>query len=161
MNYKFIIKGRPITKKNSQIRTKTGVIQSKQYREYESIAIPELVAQKSKQGLKKPLACPVIMSCKYHMPNKQGYPDLMGLIQATADILEKAGVLENDRLVSIIENSFIDQISKENPRAEIKISEITDTSWIQYYQDPYCSKKMQNGEYEYLKEKREKLDVFI
>lgn len=161
MNYKFIIQGRPITKKNSQIRTKTGVIQSKQYREYESMAIPQLVAQKGKQGLKTPIACPVIMTCRYKMPNKQGYPDLMGLIQASADILEKAGVLENDRLVSIIETSFIDGMNKFNPCAEITIAEITDTNWIQYRQDPYCIKKMENGEYEYLKEKREKPDVFI
>lgn len=155
MNYKFIIQGRPMTKKNSQIRTKTGVIQSKQYREYECIAIPQLRAQKGKQGLKTPIACPVNMSCYYHMPNKQGYPDVMGLLQATADILEKAGIVENDRLISIISSCYIGRIDKENPCVEISISEITDTNWYQFYQDPFCIKKMKNGEYEYLKEMRD------
>lgn len=154
MNYIFTISGRPITKKNSQIRTKTGVIQSKQYREYESIAVLQLRAQKSKWRLKAPIACPVTMSCYYHMPNKRGYPDVIGLLQATADILEKAGVVEDDRLISIVGNCYIGRIDKENPCVEISISEITDTNWYQYYQDPFCIKKMGNGEYEYLKEMR-------
>lgn len=46
MNYKFIIQGRPMTKKNSMTKTRYGLIQSKQYRDYEKMALCQLMTQK-------------------------------------------------------------------------------------------------------------------
>lgn len=45
----------------------------------------------------------------------------MGLLQATSDILEKAGILENDRLIADYDGSRIVGLDKQNPRAEIEI----------------------------------------
>lgn len=39
MVYKFTIDGRPMTKKNSMTKTRYGLIQSKQYRDYEKMAL--------------------------------------------------------------------------------------------------------------------------
>jgi len=39
MIYRFTIDGRPVTKKNSMQKTRRGLIQSKQYRQYEEAAI--------------------------------------------------------------------------------------------------------------------------
>ena len=54
------------------------------------------------------------------MPDKRR-PDLLNLEQATADILEKARVIENDRNIISFDGSRIVGIDKENPRCEIII----------------------------------------
>ena len=146
MIYSYTIKGRPITKKNSQQRTSHGLIQSKQYRLYEKSAIWQLKAQDMPP---EPITRPVILKVKYYMPNRQGWPDLLGLLQATADILEKAGILADDRLIYHIDDgSAIWGIDKDKPRAEIKISEITDFRHPAYHLDPWIAKKLENNEYE-------------
>jgi Holliday junction resolvase RusA-like endonuclease len=57
------------------------------------------------------------------MPNRRGSPDLLGLLQATADILEEAGVIDNDRNVVSFDGSQIMGVDKQNPRVEIEIEE--------------------------------------
>ena len=54
------------------------------------------------------------------MPDKRR-PDLLNLEQATADILEKARVIENDKNIVSFDGSRIAGIDKENPRTEIII----------------------------------------
>ena len=54
------------------------------------------------------------------MPTK-ARPDLLNLEQATADILEKARVIENDKNIVSFDGSRIAGIDKENPRTEIII----------------------------------------
>ena len=48
-------------------------------------------------------------------------PDLTNLLQATADILEKARVIENDKNIVSFDGSKIAGIDKANPRCEITI----------------------------------------
>jgi Holliday junction resolvase RusA-like endonuclease len=55
------------------------------------------------------------------MPDNRSKPDLNNLGAATADILEKAGIIENDRLIVSWDGSRIMGIDRENPRAEITI----------------------------------------
>ncbi len=118
----IILKGRPITKKNSQIRTKHGpIIQSKRYREYEKDCLWQLKGQNFKEFEDKP----VHMKVLYYMPSRRSWPDMVGLMQATADILEKAGVYDNDRQIKSWDGTRIMGIDKHNPRADIIIREWT------------------------------------
>jgi len=64
----------------------------------------------------------VKLKCLYWMPTKQR-PDLVGLIQATQDILQKAGVLRDDQDVISLDGSRIAGIDRKNPRVEIEIED--------------------------------------
>ena len=74
--------------------------------------------------LPKPVLFPIIgeisLQILYYMPTK-ARPDLLNLEQATADILEKARVIENDKNIVSFDGSRIAGIDKENPRTEIII----------------------------------------
>lgn len=121
MIYRFTIDGRPITKKNSMQKTRCGLIQSKQYREYEEAALWQLLNEKP-EGM-APIGRAVKMEAIYYMPDRRGWPDLFGLLQATADILEKAGVLEDDGFVATVGNSRIEGVS-DWPRVEVTVTEL-------------------------------------
>ena len=130
---KLTLTGRPITKKNSQIpiRTKSGkffIIQSKQYREYEKNCLIQIKEQFPWQistalhpGI--PVTGKVSLKALYYMPDRR-LPDLLNLLQATANIVEKAGVIENDKDIVSFDGSRIMGVDKENPRVEIYIEEM-------------------------------------
>jgi Holliday junction resolvase RusA-like endonuclease len=65
---------------------------------------------------------PVQVTCLYWFLNNRSKPDLIGLLQATSDLLEKAGIIENDRLIFSYDGSRIMGLDPANPRAEIEIS---------------------------------------
>lgn len=115
----IVFKGRPITKKNhGQIvkrGNKLGYIQSEAYRSYEEACLWQLA------GKKLHISGIVVVECKYYLPNKRSWPDLIGLLQATSDILTKAGVIDDDKWICSYGNSCIAGIDKDNPRAEIRI----------------------------------------
>ena len=119
MIYSFTIDGRPMTKKNSMTKTRYGLIQSKQYRNYEKAALCQLMTQKPR-GFRA-IDCAARMNVEYYMPNRKGWPDLFGLVQATADILEKAGIVEDDGYIADVAYSCIAGVDPVWPRAEIKV----------------------------------------
>lgn len=141
MTYRYVIEGRPITKKNSMQRTRYGLIQSKQYRAYEQSALWQIKPHRPE----KPIDCAVTMTAKYYMRDGRGWPDLFGLVQATADILEKAGVIEDDGYIANIDGSCIAGIDKERPRVEVTVSEITDLKYPLYKLHPKLKKKAIEG----------------
>lgn len=116
------IPGRAYTKKNSQKICRnpaTGVYfitQSDRYQRYEEECLWRL---KSYRGPK--FTSNVRVTCVYWMPSYQSWPDLMGLYQATADILQKAGIIKNDRDIVSMDGSRIAGIDSGNPRVEIEI----------------------------------------
>lgn len=124
MVYKFTIDGRPMTKKNSMTKTRYGLIQSKQYRDYEKMALGQLMTQKPRSF--RTIACAARMNVEYYMPNRKGWPDLFGLVQATADILEKAGIIEDDGYIADVAYSCIAGVDPEWPRTEIKVIPMPD-----------------------------------
>lgn len=124
MVYKFTIDGRPMTKKNSMTKTRYGLIQSKQYRDYEKMAMCQLMTQKPR-GFRA-IDCAARMNVEYYMPNRKGWPDLFGLVQATADILESAGIIEDDGYIADVAYSCIAGVDPEWPRAEIKVIPMPD-----------------------------------
>lgn len=140
MVYKFTIDGRPMTKKNSMTKTRYGLIQSKQYRDYEKMALCQLMTQKPR-GFRA-IACAARMTAKYYMPNRKGWPDLFGLVQATADILEKANIFEDDGYIADVAFSCIAGIDPVWPRAEIKIIPMPDDKLNELH--PKLRKKVKN-----------------
>lgn len=113
------LKGRPATKKNSgRIVFKNGkriIIPSEAYENYEDACMWQLA------GKKLHISGVVVVECKYYLPNKRSWPDLIGLLQATSDILTKAGVIDDDKWICSYGESCIAGIDNENPRAEIRI----------------------------------------
>jgi len=118
------IPGRPYTKKNSQqiCRRTNGAYFIKQSDTYERYETEVLWHLKTYRGPK--FDGPVRVTCVYWMPSRQSWPDLMGLYQATADILERAGIIENDRDIICMNGSRIAGVDAENPRVEIEIEEL-------------------------------------
>lgn len=113
------LKGRPATKKNSgRIISRSGkpiIIPSEAYKNYEDACLWQLA------GKKLHISGIIVVECKYYLPNKRSWPDLIGLLQATSDILTKAKVIDDDKWICSYGNSCIAGIDKDNPRAEIRI----------------------------------------
>lgn len=116
--------GRPITKKNHQrimINRKTGkpfIDQSEKYKQYEEECVWRLLSYRAPRYSGR-----LHMRARYWMPNRQSWPDLFGLLQSTADILQKAHIIENDRDIVRVDGSEIVGVDKINPRVEIEIRE--------------------------------------
>lgn len=116
----FVIKGQPITKKNSSQIVKAGgrymVIPSKQYRAYEELALWQLPKNVYYQ-------CTVNIKCVYYMPTKRRV-DLTNLLEATDDILTKGKVIADDNCnIVVSHDGSCVKYSKDNPRVEITIEE--------------------------------------
>jgi len=135
---RIVLEGRPITKKNSQriVLAKNGkrfLIQSKQYLTYENDCLWQIKEQLTILSLQKRIPKPVLfpimggisLQVLYYMPTRRR-PDLLNLLQATADILEKARVIDNDRNIISFDGSRIIGIDRINPRTEIEIEEINE-----------------------------------
>ena len=93
---KFIIKGNPATKKNSNRIVKFGaryaLIPSKTYKEYES----DFIIQCNQLHISKLMINkPVEITCSYYMKTRRKV-DLTNLLSATMDCLVKAKIIEDD-----------------------------------------------------------------
>lgn len=123
----FIIKGRPMTKKNhcQIIRNRnTGrpmIIQSPQYQQYEKEFFKQM--DENLKGLFD-TEVHLHMRVLYYFSDRRGKPDLVNLIQATQDILQKFGLYGNDSQIKSLDGSRIVGIDRDNPRAEIEIKNI-------------------------------------
>ena len=118
----LIIMGEPRTKKNSPViaKGKGGrpfILPSKQYREYEQNTLSQI------PSIDK-IDYPVNVRCKYYMKTRRRV-DLCNLLEATCDILVKAGVLADDcsSIVAAHNGSGVYH-DKESPRVEIEIERI-------------------------------------
>lgn len=93
------------------------VLPSKAYVEYEKLALQQLQFYRKRFYV----AGPVHVRCRYYMPDFRGWPDLVGLLQATSDILTTAGVILDDMWITDYNGSEIVGVDKHNPRVEIQI----------------------------------------
>lgn len=149
--YRFTIPGRPVTKKNSGRYCGPGRFRpSAAYERYAAVAVPHLKMKARRQGLHSPIDRPCNVVVSYYMQNRAAWPDLVGLMQATADILEAAGVLENDRLITSWDGTDITGISREHPRAEIVLFPcwMEDDTIEKWGLDPLTKRRLENGYYE-------------
>ena len=119
----LVIPGPPVTKKNSQVARcvngKPVVIPSKAYRAYEKMALKALLACHRTE-----VSGPVMVTVRYWLKDKRR-PDLNNLLAATADILQKAGVIVDDRDIVSWDGSRIMGVSPK-PRAEILVQVLPD-----------------------------------
>lgn len=119
----LVVYGRPTTKKNSSRVVMAGkyprVLPSKAYAQYEQDCLKQL--QFFKQRVR--VSGPVVIRCRYYMPDFRSWPDLVGLLQATSDILTTACIIDDDMWITSYDGSEIVGVDKNNPRVEIDIME--------------------------------------
>lgn len=126
MFFHLTLYGPPRTKKNSARILQAGgrrfVAPSAAFAEYQAQCLRQLWALP--EPLPARISTPVNLRCVYYMPTRRRV-DLVNLIEATCDILVKAGVLEDDhcRIVAGHDGSRV-EYDKGNPRAEIWIEEM-------------------------------------
>ena len=122
---KIIIPGRPVPAKNHPVMVRPGLLlPSKPYRQYRDFCLgkgkrPGWLAQYGNIHFPGPVA----LCARYWLPDKRWWPDLVGLLQATSDILQAAGLIDNDRNIISYDGSRIMGLDKANPRVEITIKE--------------------------------------
>lgn len=118
----YIIKGDPVTKKNSgrivRYGQRAAIRPSKQYEAYSKDAIKQLQAQKRPS---EPLSEPITVKTTYYMRTRRRV-DIANLLNATHDILQDAGIIADDcrDIIASVDGSRV-YYDKENPRAEITI----------------------------------------
>ena len=125
---RIILNGDPRTKKNSQricvLPNGSRFIKpSAQYEAYEKACLWQL------KGKRWGIDRPVNVRCVYYMATKRKV-DLCNLLEATNDILVKAGVLEDDNsnVVASHDGSRV-RYDKDNPRCEIEITDCGE-KWV-------------------------------
>lgn len=130
MEHKIIIKGRPITKKNSQqilFKNKGGkkipfIIPSRAYNIYSEACGWQIKSQYKEE----PINELVNIKCVYYMPTKHKV-DLLNLMSATMDILVDYNVIEDDNSKIVYSHDrsrvFYD---KDRPRVEITITSVSE-----------------------------------
>jgi len=120
---KFIITGAPVIKKNSREIHRMGngrpfLGKSTKLKNAECSAVIELKSQKNAQKLKM-ITAPIHAKFSFFLPTRR-LPDLSNLYQLGEDAMEKAEIIENDKLICSHDGSrrFY---SPKNPRTEIEI----------------------------------------
>jgi Holliday junction resolvase RusA-like endonuclease len=125
--FKYIIHGQCPTKKNQHKIIKTGktyrIAPTKKYREWEKNAVGQLFVQKIEQyDNHKPITRNIAVKFLIYRKFKT-HADLTNLIQSCEDALERAKVIDNDRLIRSLDGSRVYFDCKE-PRVEIFIKEL-------------------------------------
>jgi len=121
---KFTITGNPISSKNS-IRsgiTKDGrnyTYTKKDVKQYRDSALRQLKEQWYYTD--PPILFPANVSFKFYCKDNRKR-DLINLIQQPADLLQQAGIIENDCLIQSLDGSRIMEVDKLQPRTEIEIT---------------------------------------
>jgi Holliday junction resolvase RusA-like endonuclease len=116
MWYKFELPLRPKTKKNSRPifkNKKTGkhfLGKSEKLRAYEKEAKKLLIAELEKMGEGFPLTCKV--KTRYRFDYVGGLPkvqiaDICNLVTMMNDLIQDAGIIENDRQIKVIEHAEV------------------------------------------------------
>jgi len=130
----FIINGNPISSKNS-IRsgiTKDGrnyTYTVKAVKDYKDNALKQLTVQ-ARDYLKDyifdygktdlPIYLPIQVSFIFYCKDNRKR-DLVNLCQLPCDLLQAAGIIQNDNLIKSLDGSRIMGVDKLNPRTEITI----------------------------------------
>ena len=132
---RMTLAGQPATKKNSQrvikIKRKGGkgfikLLPSEAYEKYEADCLKQIDGR-----LKLEIGYPVNVQCVYYMKTRRAV-DLSNLIEASHDILVKAGVLSDDNrnIIASVDGSRV-FYDRRNPRVEITITDAEEsyTQW--------------------------------
>lgn len=106
MDFNIILHGQPATKKNSQVplvlpNGRAMIVQGKVFKKYERQVLKQIGAWLwTPEQLKAlPISEPCHVRAIYYLRDRRSQPDINNLQAATADILQAAGILTNDRLI--------------------------------------------------------------
>jgi Holliday junction resolvase RusA-like endonuclease len=140
--YKYTLYLTPVTQKNNRMvtkkKTKSGktrplLIKSPQSQKYTKAAIKSLEEQKEKNGPHIPIKQKCLMEITHYFKGKT-LLDWDGASSGVSDALEKAGVVENDRLfkkviVNVIEESGMDDktVIKIYPKDPFSVKVVKET----------------------------------
>lgn len=114
--FQCTIPGRPIVKKNTACRGRRGVFYSKRFLGWEKIAL--LAVHKARGKAKTVEEC-VHVEYRFYLEDRRGEPDVSNLVEGPQDVIEKVGVIRNDKLVkSFYAEKFI---GKEHGAARCEI----------------------------------------
>lgn len=116
----IVIDGAPRTKKTSNQILRFGgrlkVNPSPQFLAYQEQALWQLDAFSRRSWV--PIAHPVSVEARFYRDRNTG--DLIGYMQALADVLEKARVLSNDRMIESWDGTRLDK-DAVRPRVEVTV----------------------------------------
>ena len=116
----LLIPGVPRTKKNSgrivQIGGKPRLLPSAAWEKWAKTAIPRARGVFLAAGQREPIAYPVNCRATFYRDALRG--DAVGFYQALADVLEEAGVVQNDRWIVSWDGSRLEKDAKR-PRVEL------------------------------------------
>ncbi len=147
--FSVVIPGQPATKKNSAVvvRSHACLLPSAAYRAYEKHCRETLMAM----GRLPHYTLPVRLTCRYYLKDRAHWPDLVGLMQATADILSderkriggrmvtvKEWLLSDDRIITSWDGTEIAGIDNSRPRVEIAITPLS----VDVPLDPYVARQI-------------------
>ena len=121
---RLVITGPPRTKKNHQriirVKGRPVIMQAKTAEGWEASAVAQLRTQRPiSRGFWEPATVPVSLRALVYRDRKVG--DLGNYLAAVCDALERAGVVENDRLIQSFDGSRL-LIDRKNPRVELEIT---------------------------------------
>lgn len=118
--FKMTLPGRPIVLKNSKRVIARGrgkraiVLPSDRYREWEEIAMA--VASGAANG--HPIDHPIEAKYKFYFATRQAESDVSNLLEGPGDIMQKAGIIKNDKLIMRVSG---EKFFGHEPRTEIEI----------------------------------------
>jgi Holliday junction resolvase RusA-like endonuclease len=123
MNYKFVIIGDCISKKNSNNlwvnKGKPVFTRHQNYRDWEESAVMQLIIQRNLLGIREPITELLYADFRFYRSNFRS--DCSNLEEGVLDSIEKSGIVKNDNLFrKHTSELFKDKI---NPRVEIIINE--------------------------------------
>ncbi len=122
--YQCTIPGRAGIKKNSKRIVRNGrrtfAVPSDTYKAWESKACTYV--KRAMIGMQLPITVPVNMRAIFYFENHAHEPDLSNLYQGIEDVLEKCGVILNDKLIYGHDGSR--KMFGEESRVEIKLQEM-------------------------------------
>lgn len=151
-SFGITIPGQPATKKNSAVvvRSHACLLPSAAYRVYERHCREVLMAL----GKLPHYTLPVRLTCRYYLKDRAHWPDLVGLMQATADIISderrriggrmvtvREWLLSDDRIITSWDGTVIAGIDKARPRVEIVITPLE----VDVVLDPYVVRQIKQG----------------
>ena len=120
---RLVILGSPRTKKNHQriirVKGRPVIMQAKTSEGWETLAIIQLMAQRDRLGFPAGRGMPVSLRALVYRERNVG--DLGNYLAAICDALERAGVVENDRLIQSFDGSRL-LLDKARPRVELEIT---------------------------------------
>ena len=123
----FTIPLNPVTKKNSNVKTRDGrLLASKAYRQYEKDAV-HLIPPFARKHIDFPVNVEAVYYTKIDYAKAKSRIDLTNLHNALCDTLVAAGVIADDncRIVYSMDGSRV-KCDKLKPRTEVTITEATE-----------------------------------